>query len=177
MKYLFQILIILLLITGCTQSNQNKAEKVVDKFLYETMNDYKSLETISFSELDTLWYHHTSEISDLERNKANLRQEFSGLVETDHFSNPKARNEIIHLLNDPNSIINLSVKKTVDSLMTVFDAINGEIDSLELLEPTFAGFTIQHKFRANNRIGGTTIQEVEYLLDKEIQNVITYKEK
>jgi hypothetical protein len=59
-KYLFLIVVVFL--TGCAFTQQQKAERLVKKYLLEHLNDAKSYESVNFSKLELICYAYEDTI-------------------------------------------------------------------------------------------------------------------
>lgn len=165
MKRSIVLLLFPLIIVSCVTKEQ-KMQKVIKSYLYNTLDDFKSYEVISFSSADSCYsdwtmdpqlpivesrYERMSRIVDslkIERDrKASLGYSFHDLMD------------------DLNQFVIASYYTTV-----TYPSIKDSIKNHYVSE--FLGFGINHVFRSNNRLGGTQIHNLQFIIDPTMTMVI-----
>jgi len=165
MKKLLFAALIVIISSGCT--NEYKAKKTIEKYLSERLHDWKSYESVSFGEIDSLFQmmpddpfykiaeYKKSEYIDLVNKSLD---EFD--LYKDIYSDYSFRKQGI-ILDEAKIYRDSALKYTayVDSFMVEF-------------EPYFIGWKVDHSYRANNAGGNKVIGHYRFHLDEKLENVI-----
>ena len=184
-KVILLFVLLPILIASCEQTKEAKAEKVIKKYLKETMDDYASYSPVSFSEL-------TMVKTEWELPK-ELEPEFKKLVEiaekinkTGYSINTTSdanyylkdfiypeEDYVRHIKEEKKKKETLSRRSKQKALWLEFKHYQDIIyASKKSFQPEFIGWKMTHKFRAKNRMGGTELNKVEFRFDKDITKVI-----
>lgn len=191
MKRHYLILCLAALIIGCSTNEQRKAEKLSAQYLKTNLHDPNSYESVSFSNLDTVWYHHSLEIKNIETQKSNIIDKFSDVI--------RIRNLYHYLEEGENDLFDISTykmdrdkvkgirsmtkddiypyKKTVDSIAGIIENMDKEIDSIKNTPPKHTGFKLQHKYRAKNKMGAKNLSTIVFHLDNTLTQVLGYEDE
>lgn len=184
----FLMLCLVALITGCSQSPQQKAEKLVSNYLKEVLHDPDSYEPSYFTNLDTTWYHYTNEVQKIEQRKDDLLEKYSQIITIrnlyhylkigrEDFFEASTYNMDINKVKKIRAMTNKDIEpyiKTVDSLALITDKMDREIDSLKQLPPQQTGFKLLHKYRAKNKMGAKVLEEATFYISPDL-NIVVHK--
>ena len=177
---LYTIILIMALpmLWGCSQSQESKAQKLVKQHLKETLNDYDSYTSVSYSKLDSLkteW-----------RLPEELREDSKGLRETAEKLNALGYNITTHenvnerlkeidiviaydiRTKDPDIDLDKSKKQLWLEYKQHQDVIK---DSYNKFVPQFTGWKITHTYRAKNKYNATILVSQEFSFDKDITQI------
>ncbi len=138
-----------LVILSACNSEQNKAEKAVKQYLQRNLQDPKSYEPVSFSDVKKVQrsYKETMDYALWMRSYKDAKEEFDLYI---NYDVDKAE-------------ITLKFMKQYDSIMQAREAVFIPVTE----------YMIKHKYRAKNALGGTVTTESVYYLDT-AQFFITY---
>lgn len=163
------IILLSLLVVSCINEEQ-KMQKVVREYLYNTLDDYKSYEPISFSPSDSCYSDWTMDplLPKIESDyKAMSRIVDSLTIER----NKKAARgySIDDMLEDINLFFIASYYTNV-SYPSKKDSIKNHFVS------EFIGYGINHVFRSKNRLGGTQRHNLQFIIDSSKTTVIDVRD-
>ncbi len=155
------ILLILAISLGLVScSKEYKAKKLALKELKNTMNDWKSYESVSWGRLDTLY-----NLPDLD-NKVCRSYIISSLglaMDSIHF--------VDSLKNIPITDKRYAiVKDSINTIHTKRFKVEKRYDNY-LYKYFFIGYKIKHTFRGNNGYGGKVIGTMEFFFNKDLTKV------
>lgn len=183
MKKIILLFVLLpIFITSCEQTKEAKAEKVIKKYLKETMDDYGSYSPVSFSELtiaNTKWEVPKELDPELEK-----LVEVTEKINRSGFSNINVNSDADDILKGLKKMSTEKNKKKAEKDMikkienwkTLWLEFKHYQDiiyaSKKSFQPEFIGWKMTHKFRAKNRMGGTELNELEFQFDKDITKVV-----
>lgn len=160
MKKALFLMIVLGALIGCS-SPEKSAQKLIVKHLKETLNDWKSYESVSFGVLDSA---------------------YTSVLENDHFivahhrcdSLLKSAKEYTEkMISASNQWEIVSYKNRVESDLSMaknYSNLAHHIDSMFV--PEFKGWEMIHAYRANNSLGAKIIVKEKYIFDPEITKII-----
>ena len=140
-----------------TVSKQQKAELLIERFMKENLNDFKSYEPIGYSKIDTLKSEFPcTELGIVTLSLANLALSY----------HEESSNEI-----------NFSSYSTQrERLIPIAKEILGEYKKFTVSYPKIGlGWTITHKCRSKNNRGNLMLGNWIFGFDKEIENIIYIK--
>lgn len=144
--------IALALLLGSCQNEQKKAEKMIKNYVIERLNDPKSYESVSFSEIEKV------------KRPYDKSQEYKGYMEL--FDKTKDEFEIANISGDVSMMdFHLSYMKKYDSLIEVGKKAWNPANE----------YRMTHVFRGKNKLGGVVTEEHTYYIDTNFR-VITYIE-
>lgn len=178
------------LLCSCSQSPQKKAEKLVNNYLMENLHDPSSYESIEYSALDSIYNIEQNKIDALKYYEKQLIERYSDTTIISNVlrsisSNNKEAYKIYtsNLSKEKKQYIaNIPTKDTVlihqiaDSIFSIFRLIDKETKSLQL-NPIFYGYSIEHTYRAKNKLGAKVLDTDIFYLDSTLTKVIDYKSK
>ena len=158
MKKLLLITIVIAL-TSCGSSNQDKAEKLVKNYLKEKMNDPSSYESVSFSPLDSTFtkYDSTVEASKLKMLVSQCSYQADSLkVEATYL---KGQNKI--------DMLNNVLAKTREAIK--YDSIYN-VDK-ENYKGQFNGWVTIHSYRGSNAMGAKILVKTAFFFNPDITKI------
>ena len=179
--YVIILIMALPMLWGCSQSQESKAQKLVKQHLKETLNDFDSYSSVSYSKLDSLkteW-----------RLPEELREDSKGLTETADKLNALGYSITTHenaneRLKELDEIIAYSIeKKDPDTELAKKRNIQKQLwleykqhqdvikDSYNKFVPQFTGWKITHTYRAKNKYNATILVSQEFSFDKDITQI------
>lgn len=165
MKKILCSLITGLLLQSCTSSPEDRAKELIKNHLYETLNDDKSYESVSYGELDSIY---TSIKDDSIYRRSNLQYDiFYSLFQ----SNEKFYHEYKHddyMVSYCDNLVD-EMHIYLDS-MKFYAAIKDSIE--KSFNPEFKGYAITHRFRANNALGNKILSLYVFYFDKDITKIV-----
>ena len=190
-KVILLFVLLPILIASCEQTKEAKAEKVIKKYLKETMDDYASYSPVSFSELTmvkTEWElpkELEPELTELIEVAKRINQQFGYKIDlTQNADYYIERINANHFIDEINKYTEEKYKKhtTEEFRNKLYEEKKIWLEfkhyqdiiyaSKKSFQPEFIGWKITHKFRAKNRMGGTELKKVEFRFDKDITKVI-----
>lgn len=134
-----------LVVMLCACSQQHKAEKMVKKYLKENLDDFKSYDPISFSDLQPIYLKDVIQ-EDIDRLTDEV-DKFSVFNDSDDAQLQSIYTEACH---------------RADSLKNVIDTVNGTI---------IDGWKIEHSYRASNKLGATEKYTEVFEFDKDMSEI------
>ena len=162
MKKVLLFLLIAFSLGLASCSKQSKAESSVKGFLKNNLDDAKSYESISFSNIDTAWT--TFDLS--ERG-----QKLSDALEVTQTDVDHSKMDI-----EADKVYSLSTKKDEDSLsirLSRYNSAKIEYDKEAGVYPkTQRGWIIDHSFRAKNKIGALILSKKRFVLDNDFKVLV-----
>ena len=137
------LLLSVLAVMLCACSQQHKAEKMVKKYLKENLDDFKSYDPISFSDLQPIYL------------KDKLGEVLHTLKDFKDTSFDETR-------ISEDSMFYATVCHDIDSVQLIYDqAISSEI----------YGWKIEHSYRASNKLGATEKYTEVFEFDKDMSEI------
>lgn len=165
MKQVILALILPLLIVSCT-SEEKKMQKVIKEYLYNTLDDFKSYEPISFSPADSCFSDWTMDplLPQIEADYVKMSHIQDSLKQV---LDRKATlgYSLNEVSDDFNKYVLASYYITV-GYSSAKDSIKNNFVS------EFLGFGINHNFRANNKLGNPVRQNLQFIIDSDKSNVV-----
>ncbi len=158
MKKLLLLLFITLTILSCT-SPKDKAEKIIERYLKETLDDPTSYESVNFSNLDSLFttpYQTNSEYRKYFDLWSENESEF--LVAPD---------STISMRSDEELVISKKIAKDCDLKM---DSIRKKF------KKEFIGWEMKHSYRLKNELGQKKIYLFSFKFDKDFTTIMSKEE-
>lgn len=127
------LLFVIIIFTCC--SNQKKCEITIHKYLKENLDDYKSYESISFSEIDTSW--------------TSIFNDYNYIHNEDRIQ--ECNDSVILLCSD--NTMKFDKNKSIELLKEVIitNIINDSLYKNFKQQPEF--LYMSHKYRAKNKFG------------------------
>lgn len=189
-KVILLFVLLPILIASCEQTKEAKAEKVIKKYLKETMDDYGSYSPVSFSEIKIVkseWkvpkeleMEHEFLLDYIKLlTQAGYEVDITSdadyyIKDLEKYSDKEFLKHINDKFTDKVDVKSLSSGKAKDkALWLEFKHYRDTIyASKKSFQPEFIGWKMTHKFRAKNRMGGTELNKVEFRFDKDITKVI-----
>lgn len=173
-------------ITSCEQTKEAKAEKVIKKYLKETMDDYGSYSPISISEIKIVkseWKipkeleMEYEFLLDYIKLLTQAGYEVDITSDADYYIKDLEKysdKEYVKHVKDKNDAkLLISRRAKVKALWLEFKHYQDIIyASKKSFQPEFIGWKMTHKFRAKNKMGGTELNELEFQFDKDITKVV-----
>lgn len=173
-------------IISCEQTKEAKAEKVIKKYLKETMDDYGSYSPISISEIKIVkseWKipkeleMEYEFLLDYIKLLTQAGYEVDITSDADYYIKDLEKysdKEYVKHVKDKNDAkLLISRRAKVKALWLEFKHYQDIIyASKKSFQPEFIGWKMTHKFRAKNRMGGTELNELELQFDKDITKVV-----
>ena len=180
MRHLFHILACLLLFVGC-QSKEDKANKLIDEYMFKHLHDYKSYEVVETT-IDTLY---NSPLTDLEcinlAISANEHLEkcvdYSGDAERDDRSmdiwsggwSSTSRSEykkaykswLTHKIGETQERI--EYLKELKSIFKKAESLSGKEQ---------IGWIASHTFRSNTLAGNSSLGNYMFFIDKDFKTIL-----
>ncbi len=144
MKHYLKFFVIVLVLTSCTKSNEDKAKEGVKDYLKTNMNDFKSYEPVEWGAVDSLFL------------ECQETQEYKELNDSIAFYFDKSNNNTSH--EEWQKYFDLHQK-----------ASNKLIVMLKMYKPKFDGYKIIHKYRGTNELGAMVLNETWFYLDKDFK--------
>ena len=181
---LYAIILIMALpmLWGCSQSQESKAQKLVKQHLKETLNDYDSYTSVSYSKLDSLKTKWRLP-EELRETSKSLRETVDKLnssgyknVKTDADAGTRAKEldetlKYMIKVNDPDK----ELAKEMENRMQLWNELKHYQDiikeSKEKFVPQFTGWKITHTYRAKNKYNATILVSQEFSIDKDITQI------
>lgn len=147
-KLIFVFVVLLALISSCSKTPEQKAQQSIKDYLQKNLNDAKSYESVEFG---TLLFDSTS-YDDTEAGKIfkeiEYKYEYDSIV---------------------SGISNELQKEFIESKQKYEDAkVNYDTELLKF-KPEFKGYTIRHKYRGKNKMGGVVLESKYFIMDKEFK--------
>lgn len=173
--------LVFFIIVGCT-SNESKANKLIDEYMFKHLHDYKSYEAVETT-IDTLYnlpitddicYDAASNIFVHSQNASKYEEEKNNAQRFFNIWNEGGR---------PSSFR----EQAKDATIKGFEAtINQCLENIEVLKcskiivdrlPLFDGKTqvgwlVNHSYRSNNRGGNSSLSSLTFLIDKRFKKII-----
>ncbi|MFZ4707175.1 MAG: hypothetical protein ACOYMF_14315 [Bacteroidales bacterium] len=166
MKKLLSLVLALLIATSCINNNERKAKKLIKKYLKTTLNDYSSYDPMEFSKLDPVYsrYYQDSTYIELDRiqsSNLDLIKTFEETIEKANEFNERAGRILDRrgITSEP-YLKNARIEE--DRLSQKMKIFRNNYKS------KMAGFSMVHKMRAKNTMGGIMIYEKIFFFDKEL---------
>ncbi len=154
-----------LILFSCTQTKQQKAEKVVKLYLDSTLNDPHSYESVEFGKLDSTF---TRFEDDARYISAKAKQD-SIKAEYDMW---KAKNP------DFDGVGDLSHSRVLYFSKMINYYTNGMLAQGKIaigitnsFKPTFKGYRLIHRYRAKNVFGALNLSQTPFYLDSALTRV------
>lgn len=171
MKKIIYSLLILLITISCTESNEDKAKKLIRNDLKLSLHDEKSYESVSFGSLDSVFTDFSDDL--LILNYFLKYESFKDIVEKGIKDM-----EIYKGMISPGYKVrfNIAKKESTEGLdsMKFYAA---KMDSLKMIfVPEFKGWSMNHSYRANNSSGNKIIEHYRYNFNKELTRVSSSKD-
>lgn len=180
MKHLFHVLACLLFFVGC-QSQEDKANKLIDEYMFKHLHDYKSYEVVETT-IDTLY---NSPFSDSEcinlAMKANKHLEetidYGDDAESDERSmdiwsggwSSTSRNEYKKAYKSWLTNKKGEMQARIDFL----NVAKGILEKAETLSgKEQIGWIVTHKFRSNTLGGNTSLGTYLFFMDKDFKKIL-----
>jgi len=158
-----KIILILIFLSSCNTSPEQKAEKLIEEYLRKSLNDYKSYEPVEFSSLDTIfssldtWKPYDS-IARLRDAADVIAKTFKQENEKYFYNKPKLANSF---LQDA-----LKEEDTVRTMTNLLDSMNRKFF------PKRIGWKMTHTLRAKNAFGAVVLNKITYFFDENLTRVI-----
>ena len=134
-----------LVVMLCACSQQHKAEKMVKKYLKENLDDFKSYDPISFSDLQPIYLKDVIE-DDISRY-TDEAEKFSVFSDSGD-----AQLQSIYT----------KTRHKIDSLNEVLHTVDASI---------IDGWKIEHSYRATNKLGATEKHTEVFEFDKDMSEI------
>lgn len=156
MKELFLIACAVIVFCSCGNSNEEKAQELIKANLKETMKDWSSYESVSFSKLDSTFtkYDNSPEGIKLQMEVSKLQSESDSIRSLAKLSgNEELFNQAISKIRSAielDSIFNLNNKK---------------------FKGDFNGWQMIHKYRGNNSYGAKDLATTAFYFDTNIKEI------
>jgi len=160
--------IIILFLTSCN-NKERKAKILIKEYLKTTMNDYSSYEPMEFSKLDTVYssYYKDSIYINLQKLQSNNSDYIKHLEET--IKEADKFNGRIGRILDRRGIASEPYLKAAN---IENDRLTKEMRKLRKnFKSEMDGFSMVHKMRAKNTMGGIMIYETIFFFNKELTKV------
>lgn len=158
MKKLLLSLFITLSILSCT-SPKDKAEKLIERYLKETLDDPTSYESVNFSNLDSL-FTTPYQTNDEYRKYFDLWSENES-----EFS--IAPDSTISMRSGEELVISQKIAKECDLKM---DSIRKKFTK------EFIGWEMKHSYRLKNELGQKKIYLFSFKFDKDVTTIMSKEE-
>lgn len=159
------MLLIIILSLSCS-SEEQKMQKVIKDFLYQTLDDYKSYEPIEFQPADSLFSDWTMDslLPKIESDYSKMKAIADSLeIES------KRKAGLGYSLDNVTDDINMYIIATYYTKV----AYSEKRDSIKNnFVSEFIGYGINHSFRAKNRMGGTERHNYQFVLSPDKTRVI-----
>lgn len=158
MKRSVIVILLPLLLVSCANEEQ-KMQKVIKEYLYNTLDDYKSYEAISFSPSDSCYSDWTMDplLPIIESNFKVMSHIMDSLtIERDRKA---ALGYSINSIFDDINEYATAAYYTKVAYPSKKDSIKNHFVS------EFIGYGINHVFRSNNRLGGTQRHNLQFIID------------
>lgn len=168
MKAFFAILTVILLLS-CSFTQEQKARKLIRKYISENVDDIKSYEKVSTSDIDSFFtsYHNQQEYLYF-MNMADAELHESNAV--------KALAESVRPFASSNISAGRKLDKYASLMMEHSKAARAYLDSAMVFEknyvPEYVGPSIIHKFRSKDRNGAITLKSMLFIFDNDITEII-----
>lgn len=170
-----------LAMVGCT-SNEKKAEKLINDYMFKHLHDYDSYEIVE-TKIDTAY--NMPQYNDSILNLAMDAAEY--LDDAHHFlSESESAQSSMEIWSDGYSSYSrskwrdarkeyiektekyaLSMDKAADKMLEI-NRIASTLDNSQMI-----GWKVSHKFRSNNRAGNKMLGTYTFITDKDFKSIIT----
>ncbi|MBF0651265.1 hypothetical protein IR083_20820 [Dysgonomonas sp. GY75] len=170
MKCLISILC-LILFFSCVSTPEDRAKKLIQNRLHETLNDEKSYESVSYGKLDSV-YTSIYEDESYKKSHEDYFTAYAQYIEDSIMYDVSCVNYYGYRSSDCNNL----QAKMLESLesMKFYTAINDSVKAS--FKPELVGYSIRHSYRANNAMGSKTIGHYEFYFDKDITEITDVKD-
>lgn len=158
MKKFILSLFAIAMLCSCGKSNEEKAQELIKTDLKETMKDWHSYESVSFSKLDSTFteYKNLPEAEKIEMEVAKLQAESDSIRILANSS--ASYNKVLF----DQAIEKIRKAKELDS---TFNA------NKENYKGNFNGWQMIHKYRGNNSYGAKDLATTAFYFDTNITKV------
>lgn len=161
MKKLLFILCIIGLFS-CKETQEEKAQSLVENYLKENLKDPSSYESVSFGVIDSTF---TNVEDEPEFKRLDIAK---GLLDKVDEAQLKVKMSYTYSLNE-----RMKFQDEADMYLDSAKIIKAEVDSfVENYKPSFNGYLIKHKYRAKNGFGALDLTEQIFLIDKDQSKII-----
>jgi hypothetical protein len=158
MKKLFFLLFITLTILSCS-SPKDKAQKLIEKNLKETLDDPTSYESVNFSDLDSVF------TTPYETN-SEYRKYFDLWCENES-----------EFRIDPDSTISMRSNEELVISKKIAKECDLKMDSIrKKFKKEFIGWEMKHSYRLKNELGQKKIYFFSFHLDKDFTTIMSKEE-
>ena len=147
-------------------SEEQRMHRLIKNYLYQTLDDYKSYEPISFSSIDSCYSDWTMDplLPVIEDNYKRASRAMDSLKRVQNY-------KISHNYSFREMTDDINMYVTAAYYTTV--AYSHKKDSIKRhYVSEFLGFGINHLFRSNNKLGGTERHNVQFIIDPSKKYVI-----
>lgn len=175
-KNLIYILLFLSLISCNNQEKRSK--KLINQYMKEHLNDYKSYESVSFGTLDSAfsrvsdtkeWKDYDQKYLEFEKKADDASEKMKKMIDNIGFHSLYTYKEdkfTMELLKD-------KVSQWADSMKFYNDKM---IILNKDFKKEFIGWKLTHTFRANNIIGNKIIEKYDFIFDEKINKIIDIRD-
>lgn len=161
MKRILIAFIILVLFYSCSQTPEQKAQKVITNYLQKNIDDWKSYESIEFGNLDSSYSLFDEDYKIIITDSVNSSKIFNAQMELFNFYlDEHETSEAQKVLLVCDSVARES--KRADSLL---------ITARKEWKSIFNGWHLMHKYRAKNLNGNYKLHNVHFEISKDFSSV------
>ncbi len=158
MKQLLCLLSLVVILSSCSKSPEQKAKDLIKEEMKKSMNDFSSYEPVEYGKLD------------------------SAITPIDTFGDSISYNSALQTMeNAKKEMIEFADTKSIAAdYQNKYDKGKKESDSLKIVidkkikeyKPVFKGWVMVHKFRGKNKLGALVLNSIIYEFDKEITKIV-----
>lgn len=180
-KVIFTILLVPMFLCSCSQSHQEKAEKLVGNYLKEKLHNPQNYESISFSNIDSLFIKPNENEQCTKSIEYNKKAELCDNKRKLYLSTLEAKSDTMSDEYRKSEIWKTELSSAKSYLTSLIDSsrIYGEKAALEQLKykfkGKFGGWMLVHKYKSKNQNGTIDIYTNRFFLDCNLTKVIDYK--
>ena len=164
------ILVVAVCFVGCSTSNEKKAQELIKQQIEFALHDFGSYENVKFGKLDSVYTTVFDDTLFMEYNFQRLTyQRFSNVAMTDSADIHRTTDmRVKYFLNNTELEFNFA-----DSISKYRELENAR---KEQFVPQFAGWSMEHLYRADNVDEKNGLIHQVYVFDNDITEIITIKE-
>lgn len=178
--YLMTGILALFIIAGCS-SNEKKANKLIDDYMYKHLHDYKSYEAVE-TEIDTLYNTPISDMTCLQAaalmamhsEKSDEYEEEADDAERtmDIWSGGWSSTSRNEYKKAARKCFEAKMNQAIENQEVLKNAKIILDKSSELDGKTQVGWLVSHSFRCNNRGGNSMLGTYVFLMDKPFKTIL-----
>lgn len=183
MKKAISVFVLAVLLLSCTQSPQNKAEKLVTKYLKDNLHNPQSYEPVEFSQIDSLFSPRTEKEVCPESLKLQAKADEFDKIRERYFADLQAQSDTITDEYRNSDEFQNKIANAKTYLLGLIDSTKNYTDNAALaqlkfdMKGEFKGYRIEHKYRADNKMGAKVLGTDVFFINPTITEVTDYKTK